>query len=62
MIVLHQGLIVEDGPCHRGFAAPQAACTRDVLDAIPDPDPDMPWLCTGCFHSARTLLDRHHDA
>lgn len=42
-IVLHQGVIVEDRPTADLFAAPQAAYTRDLLDAIPLPDPAQPW-------------------
>ncbi len=42
-IVLQQGLIVEDRVTADLFAAPQAAYTRDLLDAIPLPDPDQVW-------------------
>lgn len=42
-IVLHQGRIVEDRPTADLFAAPQAAYTRDLLDAIPLPDPAQVW-------------------
>lgn len=42
-IVLHRGDIVEDRPTAELFANPQAACTRDLLDAIPLPDPAQPW-------------------
>lgn len=43
IIVLHQGEIVEDAPTERLFAAPEAAYTRDLLEAIPLPDPDQVW-------------------
>jgi peptide/nickel transport system ATP-binding protein len=42
-IVLHQGQIVEDRPTADLFANPQAAYTRDLLDAIPLPDPAQVW-------------------
>jgi peptide/nickel transport system ATP-binding protein len=42
-IVLHQGRIVEDRPTADLFTAPQAAYTRDLLDAIPLPDPAQVW-------------------
>ncbi len=42
-IVLHQGQIVEDRPTKDLFAAPQATYTRDLLDAIPLPDPAQAW-------------------
>jgi peptide/nickel transport system ATP-binding protein len=43
VIVLHQGVIVEDRETAALFEAPQAAYTRDLLDAIPLPDPDQRW-------------------
>ncbi|MCC7319895.1 MAG: ABC transporter ATP-binding protein [Rubellimicrobium sp.] len=42
-IVLHRGLIVEDRPTPDLFADPRHAYTRDLLDAIPLPDPAQPW-------------------
>ena len=42
-IVLHEGRIVEDRPTADLFAEPQAAHTRDLLAAIPLPDPAQPW-------------------
>ena len=43
ILVLHQGRIVEDAPTAQLFATPRAACTRELLAAIPLPDPDQPW-------------------
>lgn len=43
IMVLHQGRIVEQAETAALFAAPQAAYTRELLDAIPLPDPDQPW-------------------
>ncbi|MFN4098310.1 MAG: ATP-binding cassette domain-containing protein [Pararhodobacter sp.] len=43
VMVLHQGRIVEHRDTAALFAAPQDAYTRDLLDAIPLPDPDQPW-------------------
>ncbi len=43
VMVLHQGRIVEEAPVDRLFADPQAAYTRELLDAIPLPDPGQVW-------------------
>jgi peptide/nickel transport system ATP-binding protein len=43
VMVLHQGRIVEHSATADLFAAPKAAYTRDLLDAIPLPDPDQVW-------------------
>jgi peptide/nickel transport system ATP-binding protein len=42
-IVLHEGRIVEDRPTAELFADPQAAYTRELLEAIPLPDPAQVW-------------------
>lgn len=42
-IVLYQGQIVEDRTTADLFAAPQAAYTRELLDAIPLPDLSQVW-------------------
>jgi peptide/nickel transport system ATP-binding protein len=42
-LVLHRGEIVENAPTARLFEAPEAAYTRELLAAIPLPDPDQPW-------------------
>jgi peptide/nickel transport system ATP-binding protein len=42
-VVLQRGVIVEDRPTADLFADPQAACTRELLAAIPLPDPAQPW-------------------
>ena len=43
VLVLYQGEIVEDRATDALFAAPAAAYTRELLDAIPLPDPDQAW-------------------
>ncbi|MDF1726814.1 MAG: ABC transporter ATP-binding protein [Sulfitobacter sp.] len=43
VLVLHQGLIVEEAETADLFAAPQADYTRTLLQAIPLPDPYQPW-------------------
>ena len=42
-IVLQGGMVVEDRDTAELFANPQAPYTRELLDAIPLPDPDQPW-------------------
>lgn len=42
-IVLYRGEIVEDRPTADLFADPKATYTRELLDAIPLPDPAQPW-------------------
>jgi ABC-type oligopeptide transport system ATPase subunit len=44
VLVLHQGVIVENAEVAKLFANPQAAYTRTLLDAIPLPDPDQVWV------------------
>jgi ABC-type oligopeptide transport system ATPase subunit len=44
VLVLHQGMIVENAPTAQVFASPQSDYTRDLLQAIPLPDPDQPWV------------------
>ncbi len=43
VLVLHHGVIVEAAETARLFAAPEADYTRDLLEAIPLPDPDQVW-------------------
>ncbi len=43
VMVLHRGEVVEMADTEQLFANPQAAYTRDLLAAIPLPDPDQVW-------------------
>ena len=43
VLVLHQGVIVENAEVAALFANPQASYTKALLDAIPLPDPDQVW-------------------
>jgi len=44
VLVLQAGRIVEDAPVAQLFGSPQADYTRELLDAIPDPDPENAWF------------------
>lgn len=43
IVVLHQGRIVEAAPTADLFERPQHPYTRELLDAIPLPDPEQAW-------------------
>jgi peptide/nickel transport system ATP-binding protein len=43
IVVLHQGVVVEQALTAKLFADPQADYTRALLEAIPLPDPDQVW-------------------
>jgi len=43
VLVLYRGEVVENAATAEVFAAPKAAYTRELLDAIPLPDPDQVW-------------------
>ncbi len=44
VIVLRRGEVVEQGACEAVLVRPQAAYTRELIDAIPLPVPDPHWL------------------
>ena len=54
--VMREGRVVEEGPCDRLFAAPGAAYTRMLIDAIPLPMVDPGWLSRGAALEAAS----HH--
>ena len=43
VMVLHHGEIVENRETAALFASPHAQYTKDLLNAIPLPDPNQPW-------------------
>jgi ABC-type glutathione transport system ATPase component len=47
VVVMREGRVVEEGPCEGVFAAPAAAYTRMLIDAIPLPTIDPGWLTRG---------------
>ncbi|MEX0957736.1 MAG: SDR family oxidoreductase [Burkholderiales bacterium] len=44
VLVMRQGEVVEQGPCAALFAAPAHAYTRNLLEAIPLPEPEPGWI------------------
>jgi len=52
VLVMREGSVVEEGPCERVFAAPAAAYTRMLIDAIPLPTIDPGWLARDLSESA----------
>ena len=51
VLILRQGEVVEQGASARIFAEPQHEYTRELLDAIPLPEPDPGWLERGVVHA-----------
>ena len=51
LLILRQGEVVEQGDSARIFAQPRHAYTRELLDAIPLPEPDPGWLEREVVHA-----------
>ena len=47
VVVLRRGEVVEQGACEAVLVRPQAAYTRELIEAIPLPVPDPQWLAPG---------------
>jgi peptide/nickel transport system ATP-binding protein len=56
VVVMREGRVVEEGPCERVFAAPAAAYTRMLIDAIPLPSVDPGWLTRGASVEAAATV------
>jgi len=56
-VVMREGRVVEEGPCDRLFAAPGAAYTRMLIDAVPLPVVDPGWLSRGAALEAAGIID-----
>jgi peptide/nickel transport system ATP-binding protein len=56
VVVMREGRVVEEGPCERVFAAPAAAYTRMLIDAIPLPSVDPGWLTRGALVEAAATV------
>ena len=57
VVVMREGRVVEEGLCDRLFAAPGAAYTRMLIDAIPLPVVDPGWLSRGAALEAAGIID-----
>ena len=51
VLILRQGEVVEQGASEQIFAQPQHSYTRQLLDAIPLPEPDPGWLEREVVHA-----------
>jgi peptide/nickel transport system ATP-binding protein len=56
VVVMREGRVVEEGPCEGVFAAPAAAYTRMLIDAIPLPTIDPGWLTRGASVEATATV------
>ena len=55
VVVMREGCVVEEGICEQVFAAPAAAYTRMLIDAIPLPAIDPGWLTRGASVEAAAI-------